>query len=105
MSVHLLGHQHAHRQSPVHRLPAALKLGVALAAIVGTVLAPLDFTGWFLGVAALLLAAIVLSGISPWFLFKRLLVLSPFVLGVALVNALQPAARAGLQGVPERVGL
>ena len=105
MSVHLLGHQHAHRQSPVHRLPAALKLGVALAAIVGTVLAPLDFTGWFLGVAALLLAAIVLSGISPWFLFKRLLVLSPFVLGVALVNALQPASRAGWQGVAVRGGL
>ena len=105
MSVHLLGHQHAHRKSPVHRLPAALKLGVALAVIVGTVLAPLDFTGWFLGVVALLLVTIILSDISPWFLLKRLLVLSPFVLGVALVNALQPAARAGWLGVAVRGGL
>ena len=44
----------AMRDSPVHRLPAALKLGVALVIIVVTVLAPLQWTGWFVGVAVLL---------------------------------------------------
>jgi len=77
----------------MQRLPAALKLGVALALIVGTVLAPPSWTGWFAGVAALLAAAIFLSRIPPLFLLKRLLLLSPFVLGVALANAFQPGGR------------
>jgi len=99
------GHQHAHRQSPVHRLPAALKLSGALAVIVGTVLAPLNFDGWYFGVAGLLLAAIIFSGISPWFLLKRLLMLSPFVLGVALMQALHPAAGTSWPVVAARGGL
>ena len=33
-----IGHHHSRRDSPVSRLPAALKLGVALVMIVGTVL-------------------------------------------------------------------
>lgn len=78
----------------MQRLPAALKLGVALAMIVGTVLAPPAWTGWFAGVAAVLALAILLSRIPLLFLGKRLLLLSPFVLGAALVNALQPSGRA-----------
>ena len=81
------GHQHSHADGLMRRLPAVVKLGIALALIVGTVLAPPGWTGWFAGVAAVLLAAIFLSRIPPLFLLKRLLLLSPFVLGVALVNA------------------
>ena len=44
-----IGHHHSRRDSPVSRLPAALKLGVALAIIVGTVLAPPRAVGWFVG--------------------------------------------------------
>lgn len=94
MSAHWPGHQHGHADSVMHRLPAALKLGTALAIIVVTVLAPLDWTGWFAGVVLFLALAAALSRLSPFFLLKRLLVLSPFVLGVALVNAFQPADRA-----------
>jgi cobalt/nickel transport system permease protein len=93
MSANWLGHQHSHLASPVHRLPAALKLGVALVVIIGTVLVPLEFTGWFIGVGGLLAVTVLASGLPLLFLVKRLLVLSPFVLGVALVNALQPAMR------------
>ena len=71
-----------------------MKLGAALTIIVVTVLAPLSWTGWFIGVVLLLILAIALSRLSLIFLLKRLLVLSPFVLGVALVNAFQPAGRA-----------
>ncbi len=91
-----LGHHHGGRDSLVHRLPAAFKLWAALAVIVGTVLIPLAWHAWFIGVAALLSLAAVLSGTPIGFLVRRLLLLSPFVLGVVLVNALQSSFHASL---------
>ena len=88
-----VGHHHGHRDSPVSRLPAGLKLGVALVVIVGTVVVPPRAVGWFVGASLLLLVAMVVSRIPPLFLLKRLAWLSPLILSVALVNALQPAAR------------
>jgi cobalt/nickel transport system permease protein len=88
-----VGHLHSRRDSPVSRLPAVFKLGVGLVIIVGTVLAPPRAVSWFVGAAAFLLITAVLSRIPPLFLLKRLAWLSPLILGVALVNALQPAAR------------
>jgi cobalt/nickel transport system permease protein len=93
VSIHWLGHRHGSADSPVHRWPAGLKLGAALLLITGTVATPPEVTTWYAGVASLLLIIIALSRISPLFLLQRLLVLSPFVLGVALVNAWQPAGR------------
>ncbi|MCX6927745.1 MAG: energy-coupling factor transporter transmembrane component T [Verrucomicrobia bacterium] len=88
-----VGHLHSHRDSPINRLPAAFKLGVALVVIVGTVVAPAGAVGWFAGAFSLLLITAVLSRIPPFFLLKRLAWLSPLVLSVALVNAWQPTAR------------
>jgi cobalt/nickel transport system permease protein len=99
MSSDWLGHHHSRDESPVHRLPALPKLGIALVVIVGTVCAPLQFTGWFVGVAVLLALTVLLSRVPPLFLLKRLLLLSPFVLGVALVNAFESSARAAWPGV------
>jgi len=93
VSVHLVNHHHGQPDSLVYRLPAALKLGVALVIIVATVLAPIQWRPWFIGVAMLLVLTAGLSGLPLFFLFRRLLVLSPFVLGVVLVNAFQPAGR------------
>jgi cobalt/nickel transport system permease protein len=92
--MNLLGHHHGHPDSPIHRLPAILKLGVALGIIVGTVLMPGERSAWFAGVAILLGAVVLLSRVSPLFLFQRLLMVSPFVLGVALVNVWRPGAGA-----------
>ena len=93
MSTKLLGHHHGHLHSAVHRLPAALKLGVALAIIAATVLVPARHTPWFAGTAVFLVFVALSSHIPPLFLLKRLALLSPFVLGVALVNAFQPEPR------------
>lgn len=93
MSFNWLGHHHSELDSPIHRLPAWIKLGAGLAIIVGSVTAPLHWRGWFVGVGLLLTVAIALSGVPLPFLLKRLLLLSPFVLGVAVVNTLQPGAR------------
>jgi cobalt/nickel transport system permease protein len=105
MSANLLGHHHHRLDSPVHRLPAGPKLAVALAILVGTVLLPLSARGWYAGVTLLLVLATLLGRVSPWFLLKRLLLLSPFILGVALVNAVQPAARGGWVAVAARSAL
>ena len=93
MSANWLGHHHGQPDSVVHRLPAALKLGVALVIIVATVLTPIQWRAWFIGVAVLLVLMAGLSRLPLFFLFRRLLLLSPFVLGVVLVNAFQPAGR------------
>ena len=94
-----VGHYHRHRDSAVSRLPAAFKLGVALAMIVGTVLAPPTAVGWFVGMALVLVFAVVLGRLPLLFLLKRLAWLSPFILSVALVNALQPAAQGSWRAV------
>ncbi|HEU5069877.1 MAG TPA: cobalt ECF transporter T component CbiQ [Verrucomicrobiae bacterium] len=91
--MRLLTHQHGHPHSPVHRLPAEIKLGTGLVLITLTVLLP-PGVAWLLFTAGLLALTIGLSRLSPWFLVKRLLLLAPFVLGVVVVNAFQPAYRA-----------
>jgi cobalt/nickel transport system permease protein len=93
VSVHLVNHHHGQPDSLVYRLPAALKLGVALVIVVATVLVPIQWQAWFIGMAMLLVLTAGLSRLPLFFLFRRLLVLSPFVLGVVLVNAFQPAGR------------
>jgi cobalt/nickel transport system permease protein len=94
MLSHWIGHHHVRPDSPLHRLPAWVKLGAGLIAITGSVVVPAHWTGWFLGVGGVLGLATVLSRIPVLFLVKRLLLLSPFVLGVAVVNAFQPGAAA-----------
>jgi cobalt/nickel transport system permease protein len=89
----LLTHQHGHLNSPIHRLPAELKLGAGLVLITLTVLLP-PTVAWFVFGALLLALVTLLSRISPLFLLKRLLLLAPFVLGVVIVNAFHPAYRA-----------
>jgi cobalt/nickel transport system permease protein len=105
MSSLWLTHHHSHGQSPVHRLPAGLKLGGAFLAIVGTVLAPPDAKFWYSAVAASLILVLIFSRLPVVFVLKRLLALSPFVLGVAVVNAWQPAARVEWHVLAMKSGL
>lgn len=77
------------------RLPAELKLGTALVIIAGTVAFPPRALAWYVAAGLVLLVAVALSRVPVLFLLKRLMWLSPLVLSVALVNALQPAARGG----------
>ena len=93
LKVSVIHHHHGPLESPVHRLSAEFKLGLALIIIVVTVLAPVQWSAWFGGVAGLLVLAIGLSRLPVLFLLRRVLMLSPFVLGVVLVNAFQPAGR------------
>jgi cobalt/nickel transport system permease protein len=92
MIVNWLAHDRRRGDSPIHRLPAWSKLGVGLVLITGSVAVPPLWHGWFIGVGLVLGLVTVLSQLPLLFLLKRLLLLSPFVFGVALVNAFQPGA-------------
>jgi len=76
--------------SPVHRAPAAVKLVVALALVVTVVLLPSSRAVALAAATIVVLAAAALSRI-PWrFLVRRVVVLEPFVLGVAILALFQP---------------
>ncbi|HUK81463.1 MAG TPA: cobalt ECF transporter T component CbiQ [Verrucomicrobiae bacterium] len=76
--------------SPVHRLPAGLKLVIALVIILTVVLLT-GLTVWGFAALAGLLAVVALASRVPLgFLARRLLLLEPFVVGVAVLALLQP---------------
>ena len=105
MSNEWPGHHHHAPISPIHRMSAFSKLSVALAIILGTVVMPLRYADWFIAVSVLLFLSAVLSRLSPFFFVKRILLLSPFVLGVALANAFAPSGRGSWLGVAVKSGL
>jgi energy-coupling factor transporter transmembrane protein EcfT len=90
-----IGHYHSRLDSPMARLSAELKLGVALVIIVVTVVVPPWWVGWFVGVSLLLSLVAIGSRIPLLFLLKRLGWVSPFFLCVGLVSSLLPAAGGG----------
>jgi cobalt/nickel transport system permease protein len=76
--------------SPVHRAPAALKLGLALLGIVVLVTAPLAWVGVFVAVALWLALVLGMSRVPVRFFLGRLLLLEPLVAGMAVLSLLQP---------------
>ncbi|HET8965902.1 MAG TPA: CbiQ family ECF transporter T component, partial [Candidatus Acidoferrum sp.] len=87
MHVHVI--EATGRQSgPVHRFPADLKLILAIALILTVVLLP-PTRALFVSVTLFLILVALLSRIPLLFLLKRLLLLEPFVLGVALLSIFQ----------------
>ncbi len=83
------------RRSPVHRLSAATKLAAVVALVLGLVTLPHGWggTGFMLvsgGMALGLGMVAALTRIPTWFLLRRLLLLEPFVFGVAALSLWQP---------------
>lgn len=82
--------RYSRRDSPVHRLPAGAKLGVALALVVAIVTSPWTRWPFLAGAAGALLAVIALARLPAGFVVRRVLAVEPFVLGVALLALFQP---------------
>lgn len=76
--------------SPIHRLPASLKVVSALLLVLGVVVAPLRLVYPFLAAGVGLVLVIALSRIPPVFFLKRLLVFEPFVVVIAAASLIQP---------------
>jgi cobalt/nickel transport system permease protein len=85
---HLLS-PYQHRASPIHRLPAAVKLAAALTFVVAVVLLPRSAWCAYAGAAAALFLIAALSRLAPRQLGIRLLQVEPFALGVAVLSLLQ----------------
>jgi cobalt/nickel transport system permease protein len=83
-------HDHSRGDSPVHRLPAALKFAAALVLVLTTILLPKSQPIGLGIVAVTLIFVAIVSRIPPLSLLKRLLLLEPFVLGVAVLALFQP---------------
>ena len=76
--------------SPVHRLPAGVKLAAALTLVAAVALLPPPGLLPLAGAAAFLLLVAATSRV-PWrFLARRILLLEPFVLGVAALALFRP---------------
>ncbi len=76
--------------SPIHHAPASLKLALALAAAVASVVTPLSRWWVLLAIGAGLTVVAALSRVPPLFLLGRLVLLEPLAAGVAVLSALQP---------------
>jgi cobalt/nickel transport system permease protein len=76
--------------SPIHRVSAAVKLVAAFILVVAVVLLPASRPVFLVAIAAVLVAIAALSRVPGRFLVVRVLLLEPFVLGVALLALFQP---------------
>ena len=81
--------RYARLNSPVHRLPAALKLGVAFGIVVSTAVVPISALWYFAGCAMFLFLVIGLSRLPLAFIALRMLALEPLAAGVALLSVMQ----------------
>jgi cobalt/nickel transport system permease protein len=82
--------RYSHLESPIHRLPAGVKLAVAVTLIVVAVALARSQLIWLACIGVVLLGVAVVSRV-PWqFLLWRMFLLEPFVIGVALLSLFQP---------------
>jgi cobalt/nickel transport system permease protein len=82
--------RHARLDTPVHRLPAGLKLAAALCMVIAALLVPPSRPLLLAVMALFLLAVAAIGRIPPRFLAVRLILLEPFVLGVAILALFGP---------------
>jgi cobalt/nickel transport system permease protein len=82
--------RYSRRDSTIHGLPTAAKLVTALLLVLAVVLVPESRLALLIPISLLLITVAGLSRV-PWrFLLWRVLVLEPFVLGVAILALFQP---------------
>lgn len=82
--------RHSRLDSAVHRLPAVVKLTTAVALVAAAVALPRSHAVWLAAIALALLAVAAISRV-PWaFLARRMLLLEPLVIGVAVLSLFGP---------------
>ena len=94
------GHKlHYHGHSPVHRLPAHVKLVALLVFMLGVVATPPSWGLAFAGYLLLLLAVIAVSRVPAGYLAKRLVVEVPFVVFALLMPVIATGPRTDVLGL------
>lgn len=91
-------HSHPHHHPSAHgwlqRLPAGLKLAAALAIVLTAALLPRGNWTGLMVIASVLAALVATSRVPALFFLKRILLLEPLVLGVAVLMLFQPGGAA-----------
>jgi cobalt/nickel transport system permease protein len=82
--------RYSYGDSRIHRLPAALKMTVALAVVIVTAVTPIGRWDGFIVVAVLLVGIAAASRVPGRFILRRLVTLEPLALGVAGLALFQP---------------
>jgi cobalt/nickel transport system permease protein len=82
----------ARRFSPLHRVPATVKLAVAVVVITAVALMPRRPERVYLAPTVLLLVLWPLARMPVGYTVRRLLVVECFILGIALLSLLSPSA-------------
>ena len=82
--------RYSYSDSRIHRLPAALKMSVALATVIVTVVLPVGRWDGFIVIALLLIGVAAASRVPGRFILRRLVTLEPLALGVAGLALFQP---------------
>jgi cobalt/nickel transport system permease protein len=82
--------RYSRTNSPIHRISPSVKTFGMLAAILATIMTPIQ--NWFIFALIIFLygTILILSNIPLLFIAKRLLFAEPFVIGVALLSLLKP---------------
>ncbi len=76
--------------SPVHRVPATIKVAGGSIMVLVSVASPIAAVYPFVIIAGILLFAVALSAIPAGFIIRRILLFEPFILTVAALALLQP---------------
>jgi cobalt/nickel transport system permease protein len=84
--------KHSRLDSSIHRLAAGMKLAMAISLLLAIVI-PRQVHWLHAAIAAVLLIVLPISRIPPGFVLRRVLLLEPFVLGVAVLALFQPGGR------------
>lgn len=82
--------RHSYSDSRIHRLPAAVKLAVALTIVIVTAVLPVGRWDAFIVIALLLTGVAAASRVPASFILRRLVTLEPLALGVAGLAIFQP---------------
>ena len=85
--------------SPVHHWPAGVKMALACLLVLLVVLTPLAMRWLFVGVASGLVVVALATRIPLGYLGKRLLLVEPFVFGLAVLTLLQPGGWVVFLGI------
>jgi cobalt/nickel transport system permease protein len=94
------GHKlHYHGHSPVHRLPAQVKIVTLLGFMLLVVATPRDWYPAYAAFLVLLLVVVWMSRVPATYLLKRMLVEAPFVVFAVLMPFIATGPRAHVLGV------
>lgn len=94
------GHKlHYHGHSPIHRLPAHIKLVALLALMLTVVATPREWYPVFGGYLALLVLLIAISQVPLFYIAKRMVIELPFVIFAALMPFIATGPRIELLGL------